>query len=149
MSKIITFKGKVNMGTQERLKLSTIKGKIGYRINKFQIISTTPGVSAHQEIVAKIFTKSQSGSISALIDFSESDLLAAVFYQDRIETAGPSSKDIILDQEIFNQDIFITMQDVGGATIPYNYYIELEAMAIDDVESTMLTLKSIKTIIGQ
>ena len=33
MSKIISFKGKLNIGEQDRIKLSTIKGKKGYKIN--------------------------------------------------------------------------------------------------------------------
>ena len=146
MSKIITFKGKIPMGEQERLKLSTIKGKVGYRINKFMIISTAPGGAQHAEVVAKIFLTDQTSSISPEVDFTDNDLLAVVYYQDDNAQANVSSVDIILDQVVFNQDLFITMQDADGKTQPFNYYLELEAMSISDLEATYLTLQNIKSI---
>ena len=146
MSKIITFKGKIPMGEQERLKLSTIKGKTGYRINKFMIISTAPGGAQHAEVIAKIFLTDQTSSISPEVDFTDNDLLAVVYYQDDNAQANVSSVDIILDQVVFNQDLFITMQDADGKTQPFNYYLELEAMSISDLEATYLTLQNIKSI---
>tara|TARA_Y100001963_G_C6515902_1_gene324283 strand:+ start:128 stop:574 length:447 start_codon:yes stop_codon:yes gene_type:complete len=146
MSKMITFKGVVPMGEQEKIKLSTINGKTGYKINKFMIMSTEPGGAQHAEVVAKIFKTNQSGSVSALVDFTDNDLLAAVYYQDDNTQANVSSVDIILDQVVFNQDIFITMQDADGKTQPFNYYLELEAMNIGDLEATYLTLQNIRDI---
>jgi len=146
MSKIITFKGKIDMGLQNKIKLSTIKGKTGYRINKFMIMSSAPGGGSHAEVVAKMFKSDQTGAISAIVDFTDADLLAAVYYQDGDLASQPSSVDIILDQAIFNQDVFITMEDVAGATVPFNYYIEFEAMNISDLEATMLTLKNLRSI---
>ena len=146
MSKIITFKGKIPMGEQEKVKLSTLKGKVGYRINKFMILSTAPGGTQHAEVVAKLFKTDQSSSINAEVDFTDNDLLAAVYYQDDNTQANVSSVDIILDQVIFNQDVFITMQDADGKTQPFNYYLELEAMAISDLEATYLTLQNIRDL---
>ena len=146
MSKIITFKGKIPMGEQERLILSTIKGKTRYRINKFMIISTAPGGAQHAEVVAKIFLTDQTSSISPEVDFTDNDLLAVVYNQDDNPQANVSSVDIILDQVVFNQDLFITMQDADGKTQPFNYYLELEAMSISDLEATYLTLQNIKSI---
>ena len=53
MSRIITYKGKLNIDTEDRIKLSTLDGKTGYKINKFQIISTTPG-TGNKELIGKI-----------------------------------------------------------------------------------------------
>ena len=146
MSKIITFKGVVPMGEQEKIKLSTMNGKTGYRINKFMILSTAPGGAQHAEVIAKLFKTSQASSISALVDFTDNDLLAAVYYQDGNTQQNVSSVDIILDQVIVNQDVFITMQDADGKTQPFNYYLELEAMNISDIEATYLTLQNIRDI---
>ena len=142
--KIKTFRGQVPMGLQNTLHLSTSDGLTGYRIHKFEIISTAPGVGSHAEVVAKIFSTSQT-TISGTIDFNDTDLLAAVFYQDRIETGSSSSSDIILDRETFNQDIFVTMEDIAGATVPFNFYIELEQFKIDLNASTFHTLKNIRS----
>jgi hypothetical protein len=145
MSKIKTYKGTVPMGEQIKIHLSTNDGLTGYRINKFMIMSTAPGGAQHAEVVAKVFLTDQSSSINALVDFSDTDLLAAVYYQDDNTQANVSSVDIILDKETFNQDIFITMQDADGKTQPFNYYLELEKFKIDLNTSTYHTLKNIRS----
>ena len=145
MSKKISYKGQLPIGVQERIKLSTKKGKIGYKITKFQVMSSTPGVG-EVEYVAKIYSKSQTGSESATVNFTEGDLMAALYYQDQPATAYPSATDVIFDNAVTNQDIFIYIMDAEGGTIPANYYIELETMPLSDVETTQLTLKSLRNI---
>ena len=54
MSKTISYRGRLPMGLQAKLNLKTIKGKIGYKITKFQIMSKTAG-SSTGTFVAKIF----------------------------------------------------------------------------------------------
>tara|TARA_Y100001938_G_scaffold138448_1_gene203993 strand:+ start:1270 stop:1716 length:447 start_codon:yes stop_codon:yes gene_type:complete len=148
MSKTLSYKGQLPPTTQERIKLSTIKGKRGYRIVKFDIITNTPAGSGTDEQVMKIFKTSQEGAVSAEVNFTDSDLLAVAFYQET--GAGDAiSKTITFDNEVFNQDIYITCADGGGGTKPCNYYIELETMDLSDVESTQLTLKSLRDIASQ
>ena len=148
MSKTISYKGKLNQGTQDRIRLRTINGKIGYKITKFEVISATPGADSgdHNEFVVKIFTKDQTGSISPTVDFTDSELLAVVYYEDHVSPGSGGKDTIIFDNKVTNQDIFVTSQDAGGGTVPANYYIELERMTLTDVESTMMTLKSIRTV---
>jgi hypothetical protein len=141
----ISYKGQLAMGLQDEINLKTNKGKVGYKITKFQIISSTPGTTGSVEFVAKIFNKDQTGSISPAVDFTDSNLLACAFYQDRAN-ASSNTETIIFDNKQFNQNIFITIQDAEGGTIPCNYYIELERMSLSDIEATELTLQSIKTV---
>jgi hypothetical protein len=148
MSKKISFKGKLNIGTQDRLKLSTIKGKIGYKINKLQIISTTPG-TVSEEIIVKIYKSDQGTSISPTVDLSDSDILAAVYYTNRTDTLLTGENAIIMDNEVFNQDIYVTADSANSSTVPTSYYIELESMSLSDIESTQLTLKNLRTIASQ
>ena len=42
--------------------------------------------------------------------------------------------------------MFISITDATGNTVECNYYIELEAFPITDIEATKLTLQSIRTI---
>ncbi len=139
-----TFKGKLPMGVQEKLHLSTSDGLTGYRINKFQIISSTPG-DGEVEYVAKIYLTDQSSAITAEVDFSDADLLAVVYYQDKEPDAYPGSTTIIQDKETFNQDIFVYIVDTTGATIAANFYIELEQMKLDLNTSTYITVKNIRS----
>jgi len=147
MSRKISYKGKIDMGTEDRICLTTIKGKVGYKINKFQIISTAPG-TGNVEYVAKI-TKVKDTNIGPVVDFTNGDLLAVAYLKEGASEDKAYTEAVIFDNEKFNQDIFVSIDDAASGTIPCNYYIELETMALDDTEATMLTLKSIKTIIGQ
>ena len=142
----ISYAGKINMGTQDKINLKTNNGKTGYKITKFQVISTTPGATASVEYVGKIFNKDQTGSISAGVDFTDSNLLACAFYQVRSDASVANAETIIFDNKEFNQDIFITIEDAEGGTVPCNYYLELETMALSDAETTMLTLQSLRTV---
>jgi hypothetical protein len=145
MSKTISYRGQIAMGTEDRIRLRTLKGKIGYKITKFQILSNSPGATAAVEFVAKI-TKVKDPNISAVVNFTDADLLAVNYYQDNNSSSYPDSKTIIFDNEMFNQDIFINITDANGGTIPCNYYIELETMELSDVATTMLTLKNLRTV---
>ena len=136
------------MGQQEKINLKTIKGKIGYKIIKFAIISTTPGVAAGTgtELIGKIYSKTQEGAVSTVVDFTENDLLAVSYNKEGVAASDGGTQVIIFDNAVFNQNIFVTMTDASGNTIEANYYIELEVMNISDLEATYLTLQNIKSI---
>lgn len=147
MSKTISFKGQLPIGEQDRIRLRTIKGKIGYKITKFQIINKTPGTSGiNASLIAKIYTKDQTGSVTSTIDFTESDLIATSFFTQATSSHTGVFETVIFDNAVTNQDIFIYATDAAGGTDPCNYYIELETMPLSDIETTQLTLKSIRNI---
>jgi len=83
---------------------------------------------------------------SPVVDFTDGNLLAvaqlvqaaSVLYQT---TTGP----IIFDREIFNQDIYITHTD-SESGYSCNYYLELEQVPLNENESTMATLQSLRTV---
>ena len=145
MSKTISYRGTLPPGEQDIIKLQTNTGKTGYKITKFQIISTTPG-AANSELIGQIFKKDQTGSVTATVDFSNNNLLAVSYNMDNQAVSVPYSETVIFDNQTFNQDIFINITDASGATVPGNYYIELERMALTDLEATFLTLQNIRTI---
>ena len=141
---IKTFRGQLDIGVEEQIRLSTNDGLTGYRINKFQIMSSTPGVG-DVEFVVQIYKTSELSNINTTPDFSNNRLLAVVFAQDDARPLYPWSESVIFDKEIFNQDIFINATDAGGATTPCNYYIELEQIKLDLNESTYITIKNIRS----
>ena len=144
---IKTFRGMLDMGTQEKIHLSTADGLTGYRINKLQIISKTPGVAAGTgiELICQIFVTDQTGSISSEVDFSDTDLLAVAYLKDGVAASDSGHEIIIFDKEVFNQDVYINMTDASGNTIQGNYYLELEQIKLSVNESTFATLKNIRS----
>ena len=140
----ITYKGQLPVGEQEKIHLSTNNGLTGYRINDFRIMGNQPGATTY-EYIAKIFLTDQTNNVTSNVDFSDSDLLAAIYLQDSASAADNTSQDIILDKETFNQDIFIYIVDASGNTEPCNFYIELEQFKLDLNSSTYHTLKNIRS----
>jgi len=139
-NRILSYKGLIEDGEQETILLSTKKGEVGYRIHKFECMQDGFGNS---EMVIKIFKESQS-SINNVIDFSDNRLLAACMISgSSAGEANPEDRVIIFDQEIFNQDIFITAA-VSSSADPTNYYLELEVIKLDESQAMVATLKDIR-----
>jgi hypothetical protein len=139
MSKIKTFRGLIPDGGQEKITLHTITGRIGYRIVKFQIMPENS--SNNFECSVKIF-KVEQASVDSTVNFANETLLGAAF-TGLISGGYAGSQTIIHDNTIFNQDIFITAQDLS-ASQSTNYYLELEQIKLDSNETAVATLKNIK-----
>jgi hypothetical protein len=137
---IKTFRGLLADNTMDRIRLQTIKGKVGYRIVKFQVLG--PDANSNLELVIKIYKTEQTANTTD-INFTESELLAAAVYNDKNDVHYQPSPIIIFDTEIFNQDIFVTNRghDSPGAI---NYYIELEVIPLDDAGAEYTTLKDMR-----
>jgi len=135
-----TFRGLLADNAVDRIRLSTIKGKVGYKIVKFQVIAGAPGAASYEAIttISKIdFTPGTT------IDFTDSDVLAAAFYAGNAAAFNyPTSQVIIFDNEIFNQDIYIGLNDLQSNTM--NYYLELEVIPLDDAGAEYTTLKDMR-----
>jgi len=139
---IKTFRGLLATGGQDRIRLSTIKGKVGYRIVKFELISKAPA-STTQETVVKI-VKNDGETIDANIDFTDSGLLAAGYFEGHSNSTDFGGTIIVFDGEIFNQDIFVMGVDGSGSGMPINYYLELEVVPLDDAGAEYTTLKDLR-----
>jgi len=140
---IKTFRGKLADGGQERIRLQTIKGKVGYKIVKFQIMAANP-FTTDFEFVCQIWKKEQS-TVTGTPNFTDSDLLGVALMEDHdlpnyITTPGP----IIFDQETFNQDIYVTLKDMNTGE-SCNYYFELEVIELSELGAEYTTLKDLRT----
>ena len=141
---IKTFRGQLADDGQDSIRLQTIKGKMGYRIIKFQIMNPTSTGNDRYSVAQIWKTEQPTPSTTAVtLDFNDNILLGvAVSVWDNTQPML-SDQQVIFDQEIFNQDIFITHTDIaGGGTC--NYYIELEVISLTDSDAEFTTLKDIR-----
>lgn len=140
---IKTFRGLIADGAQDTVVLHTNNGEMGYRVVNFKLVTATPG-TASPEHVMKIYKVPQT-TIDGTVDFSDNTLLGVGLY---LENSGAwyGRSHTIFDQEVFNQDIYITHVDAGAGTLSCNYYLELEQVKLDLGASTVATLKDIRNL---
>jgi hypothetical protein len=146
MSKTISFRGKIIPGTDaQKINLKTIKGKTGYKIKKFQIISTTPG-GGNFEYIFQVYNKNHETETS--VDFTDNSTLAVAYLRGSTGSQDDffNTQTIIFDNAVFNQNIFIAGADGAGGTTACNFYLELETVKLSELESTQLTLKNMRAI---
>ena len=139
--KIKSFRGKMIDGAIDTILLHTNTGSTGYRITKFELFPETPNVN--QESLVSIFKVPQTAAATTT-DFSDNTLLAAGLYVSK-ESNLNQHLEVVFDNEIFNQDIYLTHTE-GEATRGINYYIELEQMPLALDENTVATLKDIRNL---
>ena len=136
---IKTFRGLMADDTQDTIVLHTNDGSTGYRIVKFQIMPND--LNTNDEYTMQIWKVSQTAN-DVVVDFSNQTLLGAAY----IETVGGAhegmTSTVIFDQEIFNQDIYITTKSQASGSC--NYYIELEQVKLDINSNTAATLKDMR-----
>jgi len=142
---IKSFRGQLADEQQDTIVLHTRDGSIGYRIVKFQVMG--PDYSETAEAAIKIYkVKQDPTALTGDIDFSDNTLLAAALYQQNATGQNyPIDNVVIFDNEIFNQDIYISQRG-QAASAKINYYIELEQMKLDLNENTVATLKDIRNL---
>jgi len=137
---IKTFRGLIVDGGIDTIVLHTNDGSTGYRIVKFEVMPYN--LNSSGEAAMKIYKIAQT-TATFDFDFSDNTLLAAAYYTVNASAdAYPEDHHVIFDQEIFNQDIYITHKN--NDNVPMNYYIELEQVKLDINENTVATLKNIR-----
>jgi hypothetical protein len=142
---IKTFRALIEDGGQDTIRLSTNDGLTGYRIVKFQLMTWVAGHSASEtESTVKIYKRKQD-TIDSGVDFNDQGLIGAATlgYSANIATY-PITQLVVFDNEIFNQDIFVTHNNEHTDLAPINYYIELEQVKLDLSEATVATLKDMR-----
>ena len=139
---IKAFRGLLVHGAQERIRLVHIDGKTGYKLRKLQVITENPAAET-AEIVVKVYSIKQT-AIDALINMSEQTLLGTCYYEGHSNSTDFGGTTIIIDGVTINQDIFVTLSDGSGGSIGGNFYLELESIALDDMEATAAILKNFR-----
>tara|TARA_R110000824_G_scaffold381760_2_gene574650 strand:- start:50 stop:490 length:441 start_codon:yes stop_codon:yes gene_type:complete len=142
---IKSFRGRMEDGGQQTIRLSTNDGLMGYIVKKFRAIPQNVGTQSCEGIF-QIFTTERSTvpTTNATIDFTDPTLLGVVIARSTTDVGAYGSDDFwIFDNVKFNQDIFITYTDNQG-TEEANYYLELEQVKLDLNEATVATLKDMR-----
>jgi len=139
---IKTFKSFMDTGEQQEIRLSTSDGLIGYRILKLQAIDKDPGTNTLEGIF-KVYTTKRS-TIDGSVQFDDPTLVATCYFENNTSGTYSSWDTIIVDNVVFNQDIFITYVDNSGGSVGCNYYLELEQVKLDLSEATVATLKDMR-----
>jgi hypothetical protein len=138
-----SFRSKIASGKVDTINLHTNNGSTGYKITKFQIMPAN--FNETDEYTIKIFKVPQTEtSVNALMDFSDNTLLGAAYIETISGAAEGVSPVILFDNEIINQDIFITC--FAQNSLACNYYIEMEQVKLALDENTVATLKDIRNI---
>jgi hypothetical protein len=146
MNRVISFKALIADDTQHTIPLSTNTGGTGYRIKTLRGMSNAPGAADGEHII-KVY-KIEQTAVDGVIDLSDNTLIASLYYTNRTDTLHSNENVIVQDNEVFNQDIYITHTDIRGSASG-NYYLELEPMKLDLNEQTVATLKDIRNIGAQ
>ena len=140
-NRILSYKGLLADEGRETILLSTRQGEVGYRIVRLALMPNN--LNSNQEACFKIY-KTPQATATFEFDFSDNTLIGAAYY------TAPSSADthsedlnVIFDQEIFNQDIYLTHKN-NDAGIGINYYLELEVIKLDESEAMVATLKDLR-----
>lgn len=137
---IKTFRGTLADNGVDRIRLSTIQGKVGYKITKFQVIGSEPGAANYEAITTISLV---NFTPATTIDFTDSTVLGAAFYAGNTASFNyPTSQVIIFDSEMFNQDIYIGLNDLQSNSM--NYYLELEVVPLTDLSAEYTTIKDIR-----
>ena len=144
---IKSFRGLLAADAIETVVLHTIDGSTGYRIVKFELMPYVYGAgSGELESIVKIYKIPQT-TTTEYIDFSDNTLLAAaIINNDTNADQYPTVLTTVFDNEIFNQDIYVTHKNQHGDAAAVSYYFELEQMKLDLNENTVATLKDIRNL---
>jgi len=132
-------------GGQDTINLHTNDGKTGYKVVKFEIMANQPGESGTDaEHTIKLYKIPQTGSPDATVNFSDNTLLgAASMGNSQSSYVYGSTPVIVFDNEIFNQDIYVTHIDTNGSQ-PCNYYIELEQINLSEDQALVAIVKNLR-----
>ncbi len=139
---IKSFRGILTDGGQDKIRVAGGKLEDGYRIVKLQTTMEQWGGETVESIM-KIYKTSQK-VIDALVDFTNADLLGSnvCSYNTSANVSGDQSV-IIFDNEIFNQDIYVTnCTNSGGTGVKVNYYIELEQVKMSGPEAAAVNFRA-------
>jgi len=141
--KVHSFRGLLVDGGQDKISIQGSVGAIAWRITKLSLFPQEPGDSAYEHVV-KIYRESQS-SIDGIVNFTDSEMLAAAYLEGREETNYTDSLIVVFDNALFSRNIYITHSEIKGSR-NCNYYIELEEVKVGKSGMAQLALAAARRV---
>jgi len=140
---IKSYRGLIADGAIDTIPLHTNDGKTGYKIVKFELFPFKPGQESVENVVTvhKILPTASTSAIE--VNFNDNTLLAAATFHESHSDARIDDQVSIFDNEVFNQDIYVTHTDTIGAT-PVNYYMELEQINLTEDQALIAIVKNLR-----
>ena len=143
--KVKSFRGLIEDGGTDQIRLSTNNGLTGYKIVKFELFPFAPGGSGtDSEHTVQIWSV-EPDTVDVATRFNAPQLLAAgMMAVGSSGVSNPSVLNVVFDNVTVNQDIFVCHKDSTTSAEPINYYIELEQVKLSENEATVATLKDMR-----
>ena len=142
---IKSFKGLLEDGGQNRIRLSTRSGEVGYRIVKFQIMQQ-PATGSDRYSCVQIWNQEQAApsTTAVTVDFTNAELLGTAIATYDNTQPQLTKATIIFDNKVVNQDIYVTHTELtsGGSC---NYYIEMEIVKLSKETAQYATIRDIRS----
>jgi len=137
--KVHSFRGLLGDGGQDEINLERQNLNLAYRIVKLELMGWKPG-TVHNSSTVQVWREQQTSipTATAIVDFSEPDLLAAGIFSNGTGLDTTLSYAVTFDNTLFSRNIYITHTEQDG-TGKCNYYIELEEVPVG--AATLMQLK--------
>jgi len=142
--KVHSFRGLLGDGGQDEINLERQNVNLAYRIVKFDIMPNLPATQPNESVV-KVYKEKQT-SITATIDFSDTDLLAASIFFNEANNYYPSDFYAVFDLDLFSRNIFVTHSDTQSNAC--NYYLEIEEVPVTAATLMQIKLGTARRLIG-
>lgn len=140
---IKSYRGLIADGAIDTINLHTNDGKTGYKIVKFELFPFKPGQESVENIVTvhKIVPTASTSSVE--VNFNDNTLLAAATFHESHADNRIDDQVSIFDNEVFNQDIYVTHTNTSG-DVAVNYYMELEQIDLSENQALVAIVKNLR-----
>jgi len=144
--KMHSFRGLLDNGAQDKIRIQGSVGAIAWRITKFEIFPSLPGTVNIENNVVVWREEQASVSGSAItVDFADDELLAVGMFHDSASYGNTGAQVVVFDNSLFVRNIWITNTDTDGATA-INYYIELEEVKVSKAGMAQLAVAAARRL---
>jgi len=141
---IKTFRGKLEDGGQDQIYLHGGATGDGFKIAKFLVFPAGATSAFSYESFVSVFKNDDGTAVpgDGTPNFEDQRLVACAYYtQSSSGATNPEDINVVFDNEVFNQDIFIQHSN-SESSAAINYYIELEQVMMPKGEQAVVNFNA-------
>tara|TARA_Y100001963_G_scaffold148175_1_gene225617 strand:- start:694 stop:1137 length:444 start_codon:yes stop_codon:yes gene_type:complete len=140
---IKTFRAKVAEDQQVKIPLSGGDTNTGYRIVELTgMPADTAGATNTSNEALVCVWKNRQSNFDSEVDFNDDNLLAAFYFLRDQGVVAITSESVIFDDELINQDIFVTYVDAQTNNVGFNWFLKIEEVKMKDPEIAVVNYKA-------